>query len=316
MQASHSRPAAMITSNTVLDLIDAFRRSKTMFAAVELGIFDGKRPPDCKELGRLLDACVSLGLLHKTGDTYLNTPETDKYLRSESPDTMAGYVRYSNDVLYPMWAHLEDAVREGGHRWQQTFGFEGPIFSHFFRSDEAMREFQRGMHGFGRLSSPAVAAAFDLSRFRRLIDLGGGTGHLAEAARERYPHLEAQVFDLPGVAQMFPGTIAGDFFTDPLPEADLYSLGRILHDWSEDKIRMLLSKIHAALPDGGGLLIAEKLLNPEYVSGHMQSLNMLIVTEGRERSAAEYETLLRAAGFAQVDSRHTGAPVDAILAIK
>jgi len=306
----------MITSNNVLDLIDAFRRSKTMFAAVELGIFDGKRPPDCKELGRLLDACVSLGLLQKTGDNYSNSPEADKYLRSDSPDTMAGYVRYSNDVLYPMWGHLEDAVREGGHRWKQTFGFEGPIFSHFFRPEEAMREFQRGMHGFGRLSSPAVVEAFDLSRFHRLIDLGGGTGHLAEAARERYPNIEAQVFDLSGVAKMFPGTIAGDFFTDPLPDADLYSVGRILHDWSEDKIRMLLSKIHAALPAGGGLLIAEKLLDPQYVPGHMQSLNMLIVTEGRERSAAEYDTLLRAAGFTEVDSRHTGAPVDAILAIK
>jgi acetylserotonin N-methyltransferase len=159
-------------------------------------------------------------------------------------------------------------------------------------------------------------SAFDLSRFLRMIDLGGGTGHLAEAARERYPHLEANVFDLPGVAKMFPGTIAGDFFTDPLPEADLYSLGRILHDWSEEKIRMLLAKIYNALPAGGGLLIAEKLLEPDYVSGHMQSLNMLVVTEGRERSAAEYSTLLRAAGFNQVDTRHTGAPVDAILAIK
>src|ERR1700687_1026723 len=306
----------MITSNNVLDLIDAFRRSKTMFAAVELGIFDGKRPPDCKELGRLLDACVSLGLLEKTGDTYSNTPEADKYLRSDSPDTMAGYVRYSNNVLYPMWGHLEDAVREGGHRWKQTFGLEGPIFSHFFRSEEAMREFQRGMHGFGRLSSPAVAGGFDLSRFHRMIAVGGARGHLAEAARERYPNIEAKVFDLPAVAKMFPGTITGDFFTDPLPDADLYSLGRVLHDWSEDKIRMLLSKIYAALPAGGGLLIAEKLLDPQYVSGHMQSLNMLIVTEGRERSAAEYDTLLRAAGVTHVETRHTGTPVDAILAIK
>ena len=59
-----------------------------------------------------------------------------------------------------------------------------------------------------------------------------------------------------------------------------------------------------------------QLLEPDYVSGHMQSLNMLIVTEGRERSVAEYEALLLAAGFSKVDSRHTGAPLDAILAIK
>ncbi len=306
----------MTTSNTVLDLIEAFRRSKTMFAAVELGIFDGKRPSDCKELGRLLDACAALGLLEKRGESYVNTPEAEKFLRSDSPDTLSGYIRYSNHALYPMWGHLEDAVREGTHRWKQTFGWDGPIFSHFFRTEDAMLEFQKGMHGFGRLTSPAVVAAFDLSQFRKLVDLGGGTGHLAEAARERYPHLQTAVFDLPGVAKMFPGTVAGDFFTDPLPAADLYSLGRILHDWPEEKIRALLAKIHLALPRGGGLLIAEKLLEADYVAGHMQSLNMLVVTEGRERPACEYEILLRAAGFSKVDGRRTGAPLDAILAIK
>ena len=84
-----------------------------MFTAVELGIFDGKRPADCKELPRLLEACVALGLLEKRGAEYVNTPEADKYLRSGSPDTMTGYIRYSNRVLYPMWGNLEDAVREG-----------------------------------------------------------------------------------------------------------------------------------------------------------------------------------------------------------
>jgi acetylserotonin N-methyltransferase len=155
-----------------------------------------------------------------------------------------------------------------------------------------------------------------LSRFRRLVDLGGGTGHLAEAARGHYPNLQTAVFDLPGVADLFPGTIAGDFFTDRLPDADLYSLGRILHDWSREKIETLLAKIHAALPPGGGLLIAEKLLDVLNVPAHMQSLNMLIVTEGRERSASEYEALLRGASFSKVESRRTGAPLDAILAIK
>jgi len=305
-----------MTPNIVLDLIDAFRRSKTMFAAVELGIFDGHRPADCKELPRLLDACVSVGLLEKRGAEYVNTPEADKFLRSDSPDTMTGYIRYSNSALYPMWAHLEDAVREGTHRWKQTFDLDGPIFSHFFRTEEAMREFQKGMHGFGRISSPAVVAAFDLSRFRKLVDLGGGTGHLADAARERYPKLETAVFDLPAVARMVPGVIPGDFFTDPLPPADLYALSRILHDWSEPKIRTLLAKIYAALPAGGALLVAEKLLAPDYVSGHMQSLKMLVVTEGRERTAEEYAQLLRAAGFSHIESKNTGTPLDATLAIK
>ncbi len=305
----------MTTPDNILELIDAFRRSKTMFAAVKLGIFDGARPPDHKALPRLLDACVALGLLEKRAGAYVNTAQSDKYLRADSPDSLTGYIHYSNEALYPMWAHLEDGVREGTPRWNQTFGVEGGIFSGFFRTDEAKRDFLNGMHGFGRISSPAVAAAFDLSQFHRLIDLGGASGHLAQAVRERYPQMEAQVFDLPEVASLYPGTIAGDFFTDPLPAADLYSVGRILHDWSDEKIHRLLARIYAALPSGGGLLIAEKLLTPDNIPAHMQSLNMLIGTEGRERSAAEYETLLRAAGFSKVESRVTGAYLDAVLAI-
>jgi acetylserotonin O-methyltransferase len=306
----------MTTATNIIELIEAFRRSKTMFAAVELGIFDGARPADCKELPRLLDACVALGLLQKPDGAYVNTPESDKYLRSDSPDSLTGYIRYSNEALYPMWAHLEDAVREGTPRWKQTFGVEGGIWAGYFRTEETKRNFLKGMHGFGRLSSPAVAAAFDLSRFHRMIDLGGASGHLVEAVRERYPQIQAQVFDLPEVAQLYPGTIAGDFFTDPLPQADLYSVGRILHDWSDEKIHRLLGRIYAALPAGGGLLVAEKLLEPGYVSAHMQSMNMLVNAEGRERSAAEYEALLGAAGFSKVESRATGAYLDAILATK
>ncbi len=116
-------------------------------------------------------------------------------------------------------------MREGTPRWKQTFGLEGGVFSGFFRTEESKREFLKGMRGFGRISSPAVAAAFDFSEFHRLVDLGGASGHLADAIRERYPHIQTQVFDLPEVAKLYPGTIAGDFFTDRLPEADLYSLG-------------------------------------------------------------------------------------------
>lgn len=307
----------MTTSSIVLDLIEAFRRSKTMFAATALGIFDGKRPEGFKELARLLDACVALGLLEKRDDgEYVNTPESDRFLRSDSPDTLSGYVLYSNSALYPMWAHLEDAVREGAPRWKQTFGLDGPLFSAFFRTGESMREFLKGMHGFGMLCSPAVVAAFDLGHFHHLVDLGGASGHLAEAARERYPHLQTTVFDLPAVKKAYPETIAGDFFTDPLPPADLYALGRILHDWPDSKCRTLLRKIYEALPPAGALLVAEKLLDIQNVPAHMQSLNMLICTEGRERTAEEYAELLNEAGFGDVESRRTGTPLDATLALK
>lgn len=333
----------MITSMSadpalVIDLIEAFRRSKTMFAAAALGVFDVLREApdtaaglaarihvDPDALERLLDGCAALGLLRGDAGHYANQPVADEYLCRSSPRALTGYILYSNDVLFRLWANLEDAVREGSHRWRQTFGFEGPIFDHFFQTEEAMRVFLLGMHGFGLLSSPAVAACFDLSRFRRMVDLGGATGHLAMAVRERYPGLEAAVFDLPRVIEFARKLtdriefIAGDFFRDELPEADLFAASRILHDWSEPKISALLEKIHRRLPPGGALLIAEKLLRedgPGPVSASMQSLNMLVCTEGRERTAAAYTELLEAAGFRAVRVCRTASPLDAVMGVK
>jgi acetylserotonin N-methyltransferase len=328
----------------VTDLIDAFRRSKTMFTAVSMGVFDilAAGPADLDSLAqqlkaqpgslaRLLDACAGLGFLRKQDGKYANEPVADVYLTTNSPRALIGYIRYSDAVLYRMWEHLDDAVREGSHRWRQTFDFDGPIFSHFFRTDESMRTFMRGMHGFGLLSSPAVAAAFDLSGFHRIVDLGGGTGHLVIAACERYPQLRGAIFDLPRVVELAREPVGessakdriellpGDFFTDALPAADLYTVCRILHDWNEEKIETLLRKIHTALPEGGALMVAERLLDDDKTgpsNAAMQSLNMLICTEGRERNFAEYESLLRRAGFAKVEARRTGKPVDAVMAWK
>lgn len=328
----------------ILDLLEAFRRSKTMFAAVSLGAFDAlsSGPKNLTALAgelacsrdgmeRLLDACVSLGLLVKNGSDYSNTSAAQTYLTKDSPRRMTGYISYSNSVMWKLWAHLEDAVREGSHRWPQAYGWDGPIFSNFFKSEEAKREFLMGMHGFGVISSPQVVSAFDLSAFQHLVDLGGATGHLACAACARYPHMSATVFDLPDAIPLADEIIAatpvadrvttqgGDFFVDALPPADLYAVGRILHDWSEDKVHRLLQRIAEALPEGGGLLIAEKMLSDDKTAPRwalMQSLNMLTCTEGKERTLPEYVLLLTQHGFRHIRGSRTQGPIDAILAIK
>jgi acetylserotonin N-methyltransferase len=328
----------------VLDLLIAFRRSKTMFAAVALGVFDalagGPRNLDAlanelkvnaDALERLLDACVGLQLLTCSDRTYANAPAAAAYLCHSSPSRITGYINYSNDVMWKLWANLEDAVREGTARWKQTFGWDGPIFANFFNSEQLKREFLMGMHGFGLISSPHVVTAFDLSPFRCLVDLGGATGHLAIATCQRWPHLQAVVFDLPEavplareivgaspVAQRV-SVVGGDFFRDPLPEGDLFALGRILHDWSEEKILTLLRRIYERLPIGGGILVAEKLLDENRAGpswAQMQNLNMLTCTEGKERTLAQYEALLDRVGFEKVVGNRLPAPLDAILATK
>src|SRR5207302_976532 len=102
----------------VLDLIEAFRRSKTMFTAVRLGLFDhlegesqsagqlaAKLNLNSSALDRLLHGCVALGLLRREGERYVNTPTASRYLVSASPHTFSGYITYSDQSLYPLWGH-------------------------------------------------------------------------------------------------------------------------------------------------------------------------------------------------------------------
>lgn len=331
-------------SAPALQLIEDFRRSKAMFTAVSLGVFDAletspatafeladRLSVQAEPLERLLDTCVGLKLLRRPNTAYENEPVASAYLCRSSVCSLAGYILYSNDVLFRLWTQLDDAIREGTPRWGQTFGTHGSIFDHFFRTPEAKETFLRGMHGLGVLSSPAVVAAFSLAGFRQMVDLGGGTGHLAIAACERYPTLRAIVFDLPQVVETTNkhtaassaaerlSVLGGDFFCDELPDADLFGMGRILHDWPEEKIRTLLAKIYHRLPVGGGILLAEKLLQEDKagpISAQLQSLNMLVCTEGKERTLSEYRQLLEAAGFVNVQGRMTGCPLDAVIGVK
>lgn len=320
----------------ILELIHAFRRSKILFTAVRLGIFDRLEtaPATAAQLAadlnlhpgaltRLLDACIPLELLTREGDLYRNTSDTSRGLVTAGPDSLVGYILHSDRSLYPLWGRLDDAVREGTNRWAQVFGDRASLFDHYFRDPVSMRSFLTGMHGAGQLTSDRIVCAFDLSKFEHLIDLGGATGHLAIAACRAYPRLRATVLDLPAVEPYAREFIAqsgltdridfkaADFFQDDLPPADLYNLGRILHDWDDTRIQTLLSKIH------GDLLVTEVLVDEDRrgpLYAMLQDLNMLVCTDGKERTAGEYQQLLQLAGFRRFEFHRTNSLLDGILA--
>jgi len=333
-----------VLPDPVLDLMEAFRRSQALFTAVNLRIFErlNDSPKSLQGLAadaalpavpleQLLTACRSLGLISRVNGTYQNTTLTSIYLTESSPSNLLGYIRFSDMAVYRLWSHLTDAVREGSNRWDQAFGSKDNFFENVYADAASLREFIGGMHGLGVITSPTLVSAFDLSGFSHFVDLGGATGHLAMAACRAWPQLNATVYDLAPVCAVAQEhieraglesrvkTCIGDFFIDPWPQADLVALGRILHDWNEEKIHFLLRKCFENLPGRGGVLICEKLLNEEKdgpVSAALQSLNMLVITEGRERTAGEYTSLLEAAGFRQIEAKKTGKYLDAILAIK
>jgi acetylserotonin N-methyltransferase len=306
----------------ILDLMNGFRRSKTLFVAVHLGVFDGARPA-VPRLAQLLEACTALGLLTKAGDDYRNTEVADRYLRRASHDSLADYIGYSDRVLYRLWSHLEDAVATGSNRWSQAFGSEAAAV----RADVfSGPEFALGMRGSIRLSARAIIDAVDLSHFGSLVDLGGGTGELGVAAKRRYPSLRVTLFDTLDTIELARRLvhddidfIAGDFCTDDLPRADVFVISRILHHRSAEQCVSLLTRLHDALTPGGMVLIAEALLDDDRsgpAEAHMQSLNMLVCSDGEERTAGQYRHWLELTGFRDVTVHRTGTPLDCVFGIR
>ena len=175
------------------DLIYAFRASKTLFAACDLGIFDilhdsqtpqsaedvaAKMRADPDATNRLMDTLVALELLEKTKQgeswSYSNAKMASQFLTNSSLDSVVGYIKHSNKLLYPLFGNLENAVREGSNQWMNTFGLcSEDVWKSAYTTEESRLQFLRAMHSTSRHFCHAVAKAFDLSWFHSCCDIGG-----------------------------------------------------------------------------------------------------------------------------------------------
>ncbi|MFO1203873.1 MAG: methyltransferase, partial [Tabrizicola sp.] len=156
----------------------------------------------------------------------------------------------------------------------------------------------------------------DLSKCRHLLDVGGGTGAFLAEVGKVHPGLGLSLFDMPAVLAGVPAALRdrlalhpGSFRTDPLPAgADTISLVRVLYDHDDATVAALLTKVHAALPPGGMILVSEPMSGgdrPDPATDVYFAIYTLAMRTGRTRSAAEIAGLLRAAGFGTVIS-HPG----------
>jgi len=163
------------------------------------------------------------------------------------------------------------------------------------------------------MPAAAVAASHDFTRYQTIVDLGGGQGTLLDAVLTSAPALNGTILDRPeiielGAQALSPEVrartqlVAADFFRDELPSADAYVLSWILHDWDDELSVALLRRIAEKLTDTAELLIVEMVIDDEHddprtAPAKLFDLEMLIQTGGRERSQAEYQALLEAAGL-------------------
>ncbi|XP_042311972.1 acetylserotonin O-methyltransferase-like [Sceloporus undulatus] len=310
-----------------------FLISKIMFTACELGVFDLLLESEetltstviAERLGtshvgmeRLLEACVGLKLLRiekkDNEGLYGNTELANLCLAKSSPKSQYQYMKLLSDISYPSLQYLAEAVREGKNQIQSVFGTsEKDWFKVNCSSKEELQRFSSAMEDAWSLYGEDVMSALDLSCFHVVCDLGGSSDALAKKYISLYPNSKVTIFDLPEVVERAKNLVSseeqritfqgGNFFNDPFPEADLYILARVLHDWDDEKCLTLLTKLHKACKPGGGVLIVETVLNEDRsgpIEAHIYSMRMLLYTEGKERTLSEYSGLLGAAGFNEI----------------
>jgi SAM-dependent methyltransferase len=266
-------------------------------------------------LNRVMRLLASVGIFEeREGGKFALTP-MGELPRTGVPGSMRSSVLlFAGIGIQDAWKELEYCVQTGEPAFRKNSPDATP-FTAFEQNPEQARIFDEAMATFAPMTAAAIAASYDFSSFRRLVDIGGGNGSLLIGILKANPHLHGIVFDLPHAAEKARAKIAeaglqprceavgGDFFEEVPTGADAYIIKHVIHDWNDDRATAILRAIHRAVPPGGKLLIAEGVYPPRIDQSDAgrgaaaNDVNMLVSTGGRQRSESEFHSLLAAAGF-------------------
>jgi hypothetical protein len=344
MPEIHSSP----DPSAILQTAFAFWSSKVLLTAVEMDVFTrlGRERLPGAELGAQLglhprgisdffDALVAMKFLEREGSgpnaRYGNTPAGALYLDRKSPRYIGGIMEMLNARLFRFWHDLPEALRTGKPQ-NEIKHSQKPMFEELYSDLPRLEQFMGAMTGLSRLNFEAFAERFDCTPFRTHCDVGGATGLLSIEVAKRHPHIRGISFDLPAVEPVARKCIAaaglsdriatasGDFFADPLPKADLITMGMILHDWNLEKKLHLIRSAYAALPSGGAFVAIEALIDDERrenLFGLLMSLNMLIeFGDAFDYSGADFRGWCSQVGFRRFEVLPLVGPSSAAIAYK
>ena len=333
-----------ITPASIMQLGLGFWGSKTLLSAIELGLFTelAKAPRSAAELTARLqlhprgardffDALLALGMLGREGELYQNTPAADLFLDRSKLTYLGGMLEMANERLYPFWGSLTEGLRSGLPQNEIKTGGAG-LFETIYGDAARLRLFLGAMTGLSMGAAQAIAQKFPWKNYQTVVDVGGAQGGLLVQLCLAHSHLSGTNFDLPVVGPLFEEYVAahglkdrlsfqaGSFFDEPLPRADVITMGHILHDWNPEEKHMLLGKAYEALPEGGVLIVFEALIDDERKQnafGLLMSLNMLIETPGGfDYTGKDCSGWMREAGFRETRVEHLDGPDSMVVGIK
>lgn len=325
-----------------------FLASKTLLTAVNMGLFTllAERQLSAGEIKSklglhdrglydFLDTLVALGFLNRVGlkktSVYSNSTESDLFLDRKKHTYVGGMLEMANNRLYGFWGDLEEGLKTGKPQNESKTGGKS-VFELVYADPSKLREFIMAMGGIQMGNFVMFAESFDFSAYKTHCDIGGSGGHLSARIAMNNPHMKCTSMDLPAVGPIAREIIEsfgladkvavadGDFFNDAFPNADVFTMGNILHDWGKADKKMLIRKAFDALPAGGSLVIIENIIDDnrsQNAFGLMMSLNMLIETEeGYDFSGADFDELAKEVGFKKTFVMPLTGPASAAIAMK
>lgn len=303
----------------IMDLANAYFDSCVLFASAELGVFEalarlGFATGDsvAKEIGLdlrgaalLLNACVAVGLLEKSGDQYTNTPTSNAFLVPGKPGDLTKAIRYNQDI-YGAWQRLSQLARTGAP-------VEKPEL-HLGEDAERTRRFVMSMHGRVLAIGRPVLAKLNLAGARQLLDVGGGPGTYSVLISQANPEIKCTVLDLPDVMAIAKeliaqqgasdrvSTLAGDYHTTAFPSGnDVVNFFGVLHQESPESIGELFKRAYASLNPGGTIYVMDMMTDASHTQPKFSALfavTMALTTkDGWVFSSAELQGWLEEAGF-------------------
>jgi len=326
----------------MLQMITGFWVSRAIYVAAKLGLADLVKdsPKTADELARLtgthspslyraLRALASVGVFTEDGQGRFAQTPLSETLRSDTPGSLrAMAIVELGQEHFPAWGNLMHSVRTGEIAFDNLF--KQSAWEYYAGNPEDASNFNESMRGLTEMVNMAVLDSYDFSGADKLVDVAGGTGGLISAILAAHPRMRGVLFDLPHViAEAGPLLDAagvrdrceistGDFFRSVPEGGDAYVMKWIIHDWDDEKSTAILKNIHRAMNKKGKLLLIEMVVlegNQPDLSKFLD-LNMLVMTGGRERTEAEFKSLLAASGFELTRVIRTTSPVCVIEAVR
>jgi hypothetical protein len=306
-------------------LISGYAVSQLIYAAAELGLADRLEdgPKSGAELARAVGADPDLlsralrglaaaGVVAYDGDGRFRATPLSRCLVSGAPGSLRALAR-CGDESYQAWGHLVHMLRTGETAFDRCFGTSR--FEYLTQQPAAAAVFNEAMGAMLTQNAAAIVAAYDFSRFRTIVDVGGGRGALISSILSAYPAARGVLVDTPaviadaeahvrsrGVAERC--TLVGaDFFESVPAGGDAYLLSQTIHNWDDAHARRLLQSCRRAMAPGGVTLVIEMMLPPRFEGTPadyplvMTDLQMMVMMGGRERTEAEHRALFHSAGL-------------------